>query len=68
MEARSDGALRVVVGSPRVAAVRHGALLLGISTALWFGGRFWPWGWVAGLVLLMAAGPSKAEKKGYHDF
>lgn len=50
--------------------LRYGSaiLFLGISTGLWFADRFWPWGWVVGIVLLLMAGPSKAEKKGYHDF
>ena len=50
--------------------LRYGTAVafLGISTALWFGGRFWPWGWAVGVILLLAAGPSDAEKKGYHDF
>jgi hypothetical protein len=50
--------------------LRYGTalILLAISTILWFSGRFWPWGWVAGIVLLLMAGPSKAENKGYHDF
>ena len=37
------------------------------STVLYLMGRFWPWGWVVGIVLLFFAGPSDAEKKGYHD-
>jgi hypothetical protein len=51
--------------------LRYGVALafLFISTGLWFAGRFWPWGWVVGIVLLlMMADPSKAEKRGYHDF
>ena len=43
-------------------------VFLAISTGLWFAGRFWPWGWVVGVVLLLMAGPSNAEMKGYHDF
>jgi hypothetical protein len=43
-------------------------LLLLISTVFWMTGRIWPWGWVAGVVLLLMAGPSQAQKKGYHDF
>jgi hypothetical protein len=42
-------------------------LLLLVSTALWFGGRFWPWGWAAGTVLLAFSFPSVRERKGYHD-
>lgn len=40
--------------------------LLALSTVLWFTGRFWPWGWAAGGVLLLFSGPSDSEKKGYH--
>ena len=31
-------------------------LLLGISTAMYFGGWFWPWGWGVGGVMLIFAG------------
>ena len=50
--------------------VRFGVslLLLAASTILWFAGYFFPWGWVAGVVLLLFSFPSRAEKKGYHDF
>ena len=50
--------------------IRYGVALvfLTISTALWFGGTFWPYGWVVGIILLLMAGPSDAEKMGYHDF
>ncbi|MCZ2340391.1 MAG: hypothetical protein LC104_01180 [Bacteroidales bacterium] len=43
-------------------------LLLLISTIFWLNDRFWPWGWVAGSVLLMFSFPTRAERKGYHDF
>jgi hypothetical protein len=43
-------------------------VLLLISTVLWFAGRFWPWGWVAGGVLLLFSFPNDAQKRGYHDF
>jgi len=43
------------------------ALLL-VSTLLWLAGRFWPWGWAVGVVLLLFSFPSSAERKGYHDF
>lgn len=49
--------------------LRYGValLLMGISTALFFlADRFWPWGWGFGAVLLLFAGPSDSEKKGYH--
>lgn len=42
-------------------------LLLAISTVLWLMGEFWPWGWVAGVVLLLFSLPSDRERKGYHD-
>ena len=47
--------------------LRYGVAVafLAVSTVLWFVGYFWPWGWVVGLVLLMFAGPSDSEKKGY---
>jgi hypothetical protein len=52
------------------AIFRYGVAIvfLLISTGFWFAGRLWPWGWVVGVVLLLMAGASKAEKKGYHDF
>lgn len=40
-------------------------LLLLISTALFFAGTFWPWGWAVGMVLLFFSGKSSSEKKGY---
>jgi len=43
------------------------ALVLLISTLLWLSGTFWPWGWVAGVVLLLFSIPSDRERKGYHD-
>jgi hypothetical protein len=43
-------------------------VLLSISTILWFTGRFWPWGWAAGLILLLFSFPNQAQKKGFHDF
>lgn len=43
-------------------------VFLAISTILWFCDRFWPYGWGVGLVLLMFSFPSRAERKGYHDF
>ena len=49
------------------ALLRYGVavLFLLISTVLWFLGRFWPWGWAIGIVLLLLSGPSDSEKKGY---
>ena len=48
--------------------LRYGVavLFLAISTVMFFAGRFWPWGWGVGAVLLIFAGPSDSEKKGYH--
>lgn len=43
-------------------------LFLLASTVLWLADWFWPWGWAAGLVLLVFSFPSKSERKGYHDF
>ncbi len=41
-------------------------LFLAISTGLFFlADRIWPWGWAIGVVLLMLAGPSIREKRGY---
>ncbi|HEX3356737.1 MAG TPA: hypothetical protein VHS31_07195 [Tepidisphaeraceae bacterium] len=40
-------------------------LLIAISTIMYFGGEIWIWGWVAGAILLLCAGPSSSEKNGY---
>ncbi len=29
--------------------VALGLLMIGVSTALWLSGTFWPWGWVIGV-------------------
>jgi hypothetical protein len=42
------------------------SVLLLVSTGMWFAGWFWPWGWVVGVVMLLASFPSDSEKKGYH--
>jgi len=49
--------------------IRYGAALffLLLSTGLWFAGWFWPYGWAVGAILLLFAGPSDAEKKGYRN-
>jgi hypothetical protein len=66
--AHRDGVLRVVVRPPGVAS---------LCDRDRFPCDFYPTlvcrsvlagGWVVGIVLLLMAGPSKAEKKGYHDF
>ncbi|HWB19519.1 MAG TPA: hypothetical protein VG711_04395 [Phycisphaerales bacterium] len=38
--------------------------LIGISTALYFSGILWFWGWAAGGVLLLFSGASDAKKRG----
>jgi len=58
----------MVVRSPRVAALRDGVDLPGDLDGPVVRRRLWPWGWAVGVVLLLMAAPSKAEKKGYHDF
>lgn len=54
--------------SEQSAWLRYGValILLTISTFLFFAGTFWPWGWGIGVVMLLFAGPSDLEKKGYH--
>ncbi|HYT89763.1 MAG TPA: hypothetical protein VEL76_13730 [Gemmataceae bacterium] len=44
-----------------------GAFLLASTIAL-LCGRFWPWGWGVGAVLLAFSFPNDAQRKGYHDF
>lgn len=44
-----------------------GLFLLAALTALLLG-RFWPLLWGLGIVFLLFAFPSSAERKGYHDF
>jgi hypothetical protein len=48
-----------------------GVFLLSAAGLLLLLGQFWPWGarvGGVGLVLLLFAFPSSAERKGYHDF
>lgn len=47
--------------------LRYGVavLFLAVSTILLLCNTFWPWGWGLGAVLLLFAGPSESEKKGY---
>jgi len=47
--------------------VRYGVAIafLLVSTILYLGGTFWPWGWAVGAVLLVFAGKSSSEDKGY---
>jgi hypothetical protein len=44
------------------------AAFLGGAGVLLLFGVVWIWGWVIGGVLLLFAFPSKAERRGYHDF
>ena len=50
--------------------LRYGAaaVMLLISTVLWVGGVFWPWGWAAGVLMLLLGARSDTEKKGYHGW
>jgi len=53
--------------------IRLGVALLGValSAVLWFFGYFFPWGIAAGItgiILVLFSFPTRAEKKGYHDF
>jgi hypothetical protein len=43
-------------------------VLILVSTVLWLADRFWPWGWVTGVILLLFSFPNEAQKRGYHDF
>jgi hypothetical protein len=43
-------------------------LFLLASAVLLFFGIVWIWGWAIGAVLLFFALPSKAQRRGYHDF
>jgi|GEM_PF-2571549 len=36
-----------------------------ISTLMFLGGTFWPWGWAVGMVLFFFSFKSDSEKKGY---
>ena len=40
-------------------------LLILISTLLLLAGRIWIWGWVAGVIMLLAGGRTSSEKNGY---
>ncbi len=33
--------------------------LLAVSTLFWMGGRFWPWGWAVGVIILLASIPNR---------
>jgi hypothetical protein len=55
-------------GLPWKLRVGVAVLCLLVSTILWLSGIFWPWGWAAGVVLLVFSLPSNSERKGYHDF
>jgi hypothetical protein len=45
------------------------ALLILVLSAIhwWIFQTFWPWGWAAGIVMLLFSFPSSSEWKGYHD-
>ncbi len=53
-------------GLPMWLRVGVALLFLGLSTVLWFLGRFWPWGWAVGGILLLMSGKSSSEKSGYN--
>jgi hypothetical protein len=43
-------------------------LFLLASTPIYFlADRFWPWGWAVGIVLLLFAGRSEVQKRGYRQ-
>jgi hypothetical protein len=46
-----------------IGKVLSGLALLAVSTAIWFAGRFWPWGWVVGGGLLLWGLASIGDKK-----
>ena len=56
------------VGLPWWLRLAVALLFLLASTVLWLAGRFWPWGWGVGAVLLLFCFPSKLERKGYREF
>ena len=41
---------------------------LAISTLLFLGGRFWPWGWVIGGVMLCCSFPTSGERNKWGDW
>jgi hypothetical protein len=43
-------------------------LFLAASGVMLLFGHVWIWGWAIGGVMLLFAFPSKAERRGYHDF
>lgn len=67
VRADSDGAGMLDWWFDQSGWIRYGipVLLLAISTVLFFLGTLWPWGWAVGTILLLFAGPSDSEKKGY---
>lgn len=46
-----------------VGKVALGLLMIGVSTAMWSGGTFWPWGWVIGVGSLLWGLLSIGDKK-----
>ncbi len=51
-----------LLDSPHWVRALIGLALLGVSTLLYFGGTIWPWGWVVGGIILLAAIPSGGQK------
>ena len=49
----------------KLARLVAGLILIGISTAIWFAGRFWPWGWAVGVILLLWAIPGGGRQTRY---
>jgi hypothetical protein len=43
------------------------AVFIAVSTVMFFGGWFWPWGWAVGAVCFFFSFKSDAEKKGYRS-
>lgn len=48
-----------------------GLVMIGVSTAIWFGGYFWPWGWVIGIGAfcwgLFSIGDTKSKWGDYYN-
>jgi len=53
-------------GLSRTAQYVTALVMLGISTWAFFHGRFWPWGWIFGILLLWWScfGPRQPKKDG----
>ena len=46
----------------KMARFISGLILVGVSTVIWMSGYFWPWGWVVGVILLLAAIPERGKR------